>query len=355
MGLSNSDGNEMASPDGLRPKLKDVARIAGVGTATVDRVLNERGNVSEEVRRKVIETARAIGLRRQLPPSYKPLIRINLILTRPDLPLIARMAAEFRNLAKSFDRRMSLHVTTLTDEAPETIGAALRASDCNAVVVYAQNNILIHDAINELHARDIPVVSIISDLSGSKQLAYAGTNHHAAGRTTGYFVARMTPQDGSVIVVCSHLGFQSHAERIGGFREYLAEYAPHLAITRIVEGLDDRVRTRARLEAAFREHPEIMTVYNVGGANLGVRAAIEANILPERPLFVGHELTEHTTRMLREGLMTLTLDQSPRLQAQFSLDVLLDHFGYEGMPVARPYSSNVPIVLYGPENIPPVP
>lgn len=41
-----------------RPKLKDVARVAGVGTATVDRVLNERGNVSEEVRRKVIEAAR---------------------------------------------------------------------------------------------------------------------------------------------------------------------------------------------------------------------------------------------------------------------------------------------------------
>ena len=345
----------MARSDGPRPKLKDVARLAGVGTATVDRVLNERGNVSEDVRRKVIETARAIGLRRQLPPSYKPLIRINLILTRPDLPLIARMVAEFRNLAKSFDRRIKLHITTLPDEAPETICAALRDTDCNAVLVYAQNNVLIHGAIDDLHARGIPVVSLISDLSGSKQLAYAGTNHHAAGRTTGYFVARMIPKDGPVIVLCSHLGFQSHAERIAGFREYLSEHAPHLTIARIVEGLDDRVRARARLEAAFRELPDIVAVYNVGGANLGVRAAIEADILDERPLFIGHELTEHTTRMLREGLMTLTLDQNPRLQAQFSLDVLMDHFGYEGRPVARPYASNVPIVLYGPENIPPTP
>ena len=345
----------MTGPENPRPKLKDVARIAGVGTATVDRVLNERGNVSEEVRRKVIETARSIGLRRQLPPTYKPLIRINLILSRPDLPLVVRMAAEFRSLTKSIDRRISLHITTLPDDAPETVGAALSATDCNAVVVYAQNSVVIRDAIDELHARGVPVVSIISDMSGSKQLAYAGTDHHAAGRTTGYFVARMIPKNGLVIVLCSHLGFQSHAERIAGFREYLAEHTPHLTIARIVEGLDDRVRSRARLEAAFREMPEIVAVYNVGGANLGVRAAIEADILPQRPLFVGHELTEHTTRMLREGLMTLTLDQSPRLQAQFSLDVLLDHFGYEGVPVARPYTSNVPIVLYGPENIPPTP
>jgi len=343
----------MVAPDKPRPSLRDVALIAGVGIATVDRVLNERGNVSEAVRRKVIEAARTIGLRRQLPPSYKPLIRINLIIVRPDLPLLARIAEEFRSVTKSIDRRVSLHITTLPNEAPETIAAAMRRTNGNAVVVYAENNAVIRDAVDDLYARDIPVVSIISDLSGSKQLAYAGTNHHAAGRTTGYFVARMIPQAGPVVVLCSHLGFQAHAERIAGFRAYLTEHAPHLTIVRIVEGYDDRARSRARLEAAFREIPDIVAVYNVGGANLGVRGAIEADILAKRPLFVGHELTEHTTRMLREGLMTLTVDQSPRLQAQFSLDVLLDHFGYEGISVAKPYISDVPIVLYGPENIPP--
>lgn len=345
----------MAEQNGSRPKLKDVARIAGVGTATVDRVLNERGNVSEEVRRKVIKAAREVGLRRQLPPTYKPLIRINVILARPSLPLLQRMAAEFRGLAKSFDRRVSLNITTLPDEAPETISAALRATEGNAVVVYAQDNALIRDAIAALHARDIPVITIISDLATSKRLAYAGTDHHAAGRTTGFFVSRMIPDGGPVVVLCNHQGFQSHADRIAGFRQYLAEQAPHLTIARIVEASDDRVRARALLEAAFRDIPDIVAVYNVGAANLGVRAAIEADILPKRPLFVGHELTEHTVRMLREGLMTLALDQSPRLQAQFSLDVLLDHFGYEGMPVAHPYLSTVPIVLYGPENIPPTP
>ncbi len=344
----------MASRDKPRPNFKDVARIASVGTATVDRVLNERGNVSEAVRRKVIEAVRSIGLRRQLSAAYKPLIRINLIIVRPDLPLLARIVADFRSITKSIDRRVSLHITTLPNDAPETVAAAMRTTNCNFVVIYAENCAVIRDANEDLHARDIPVVSVISDLSGSRQLAYAGTNHHAARRTTGYFVARMILQAGPVVVLCSHLGFQAHAERIAGFRENLTEHAPHLTIVRIVEGFDDRARSRARLEAAFREIPDIVAVFNVGGANLGVRATIESDILAKRPLFVGHELTEHTTGMLRERLMTLTLDQSPRLQAQFSLDVLLDHFGNEGIAVAKPYISDVPIVLYGPENIPPV-
>lgn len=343
----------MVGPDKKRPKLTDVARIAGVGTATVDRVLNERGNVSEEVRRKVIEAARAIGLRRQLPPSYKPLIRINLILARAYLPLLERIAAEFRSLTKPMSRQVSLHLSTLPDEAPETIGAALRSTECNAVVVYAQDSAVIRDAIEGLQARGIPVITIISDLPGSRRLAYAGTDHRAAGRTVGFFLARMIPNGGPIVILCNHLGFQSHSERIMGLRGYLEQHAPALTIVRVVEGLDDRLRSQARLEATFRENRDIVAVYNVGAANLGVRAAIEADLLHSRPAFFGHELTEHTTRMLREGLMTLALDQSPRLQAQYSLDVLLDHFGYEGVPVARPYTSNVPIVLYGPENIPP--
>jgi LacI family transcriptional regulator len=336
-----------------RPRLIDVAKLAGVGTATVDRVLNERGNVSEEVRLKVIEAARSVGLRRQLPPSYRPRIRINLILARPDLPLLEKMAAEFRSLAKSIDRRVGLQITTLVDERPESIATALKVTDCDAVIVYAQNNSIIRDAIAELELRDIPVVTIISDLHDSKRLAYAGTDHYASGRTAGYFIGQMRPQRGHVAVLCNHLGFESHARRIAGLRDYLGEHAPHLSISHIIEGADDRVRSRALLSAAFEEDPKILAVYNVGAANLGVRAALKAIDPSDLPLFVGHELTVHTTRLLREGLMTLAIDQNPRLQAQFAFDILLDHFGFESIPIKRPYVSDVPIILYGPENIPP--
>lgn len=342
----------MAGKRGRRPTLSDVAQLAGVGPATVDRVLNERGNVSEEVRRKVIDAARALGLKRQLPPEYHPTIRLELILARPELPLLDRMATEFRRLARSSERTLSLHVTTLAEEDPDTLAQTMVATRCTAVAVYAQDHPVIRLAIARLWRRGVPVITIISDLPNSDRLAYAGTDHHAAGRTAGYFLSHMVPEGGPLVVLCNHLGFQSHAERVAGLREYLQDAAPHLTIARIVEGQDDRVRSRARLEAAFRDMPDIVGVYNVGAANLGVRAAIESGILPRRPVFIGHELTQHTEAMLRDGIMTLTLDQSPRLQAQFTLDVLMDHFGYEDVAVPRPYRSTVPIVLYGPEYLP---
>lgn len=336
----------------LRVTLHDVARLAGVGSATVDRVINERGNVSDDVRQKVLQAARDLGLKRLLPVSHHRMVRINVILARPELPLIRRMGVEFRRLSDRMDHSVSIHRTTLDDESPTTIAQALLQSPCDAAVVYAQDHQLIRDAIADLAARRKPVVTMISDLPGSARLAYAGTDHTKAGRSAGYFLTRMA-QPGPVIVLCNHLGFQSHAERVRGLTDNLATHAKGFTVARIVEGGDDAVRSEARLKDAFRGYPGTVAVYNVGAANRGVVAAIRANLLHQLPVFIGHELTTFTWQSLRAGLMTLTIDQSPELQAQFAIDVLLNHFSFAGaMHVVPPYMSTVPIVLYGPENLP---
>ena len=82
-------------------------------------------------------------------------------------------------------------------------------------------------------------------------------------------------------------------------------------------------------------------------------AAIRADVLHARPVFIGHGPTPFTAQILREGLMTLTIDQSPESQAQFANEVLLHHFGFTGAAhITPPYASTVPFVLYGPENLP---
>lgn len=335
-----------------RITLQDVATRAGVGSATVDRVINERGQVREEITRRVLAAARELGLRRVLPESHHGMIRINVILARPELPLINRMGIEFRRLGHRMGQSVVIHRTVLDDEAPDTIATALLRSPCDAAIVYAQDHPVIHQAIAEMDVGHKPVVTMISDLPGSRRLAYAGTDHVKAGRSAGYFLTRMTPP-GKVILLCNHLGFQSHAERLHGLRDFLTEAGNHHTVAQVVEGGDDAIRSEARLKSAFADHPGAVAIYNVGAGNRGVVAAIQADILANRPTFIGHELTQFTWGILRAGLMTLTIDQNPELQAQFALDVLLNHFGYDhATHVEPPYGSTVPIVLYGPENLP---
>lgn len=323
----------------------------------MDRVLNERGNVSDDVRKQVIDAARELGLRRLLPSAYRRTVRVNVILSRVDLPLLGRMATEVGRLGQRFDKAIAIHRTLLKDEKPDNVAKAMRQGTFDAVIVCAPDHPVIHEAIAWLHRRDCPVVTLISDVPGSDRLAYAGTDHHKAGRSAAYFMGRMVQaSEGKVIVLRHDIGFQAHAERLQGFADQLAADGPGLTLAEVVQGGDDALLSEAKLKEAFQRHPETIGIYNAGGANRGVIAAMAAGILPRRPLFIGHELTGFTWRCLRDGLMTLTIDQSPELQAQYALEVVMHHYGFEGaLHAAPPYVSDVPIVLYGPQNLPDVP
>jgi LacI family transcriptional regulator len=339
-----------------RVTLSDVATRAAVGSATVDRVLHERGNVSAAVRKRVLDAARELGLKRILPSSHHRILRVNVILARPERPLITRMGVEMRRLAQRLDSRISLHRTILNYESPEAIADALMRGNFDAVIVDAPDHALIHRAIDDLARQNRPVVTIISDVPGSARLAYAGTDHYKAGRSAAYFLGRMTPPaatPGKVIILCHQIGFQAHAERIRGLTDHLKAEVPHLVLAEIVRGGDDPVLSEIVLKEAFHRHPETVCIYNAGAGNRGVIAAVRADILPCRPNFVGHELTAFTYQCLKEGSMTLTIDQNPELQAQYALEVLMNHFGFDGANHAvPPYVSTVPIVLYSPQNLP---
>jgi LacI family transcriptional regulator len=342
-----------------RATLADVAALAGVGSATVDRALNERGNVSPAVRKRVLDAAREVGLRRILPSSHHRTLRVNVILARAERPLIARMAVEMRRLSQRLDSAISIHRTILKYESAEAIAEAMTTGGFDAIIVDAPDDPLIHHAIDDLMRRSCPVVTIISDVPGSARLAYAGTDHYKAGRSAGYFLGRMTAQTatpGKVMILCHHIGFQAHAERIRGLTDHLLNEVPHLTLGDIVRGGDDAVMSEIKLKDAFRRHPETVCIYNAGAGNRGVVAAIRAAVLARPPIFIGHELTAFTYQSLRDGSMTLTIDQSPELQAQYALEVLMNHFGFDGATHATPpYVSTVPIVLYGPQNLPDLP
>jgi len=146
--------------------------MTGFGIATVDRVLNERGNVAPQTAEKVLAVARRLKLKRILPASHRRLLRIQVILARPELPLIGRMGREFAKLAERVDRSIVIQRKVLKSEAPVLVAEQIRATKCDAIVVYAQEHDVIHAAVDEMFHRGVPVVTMISDLPNSSRLAY---------------------------------------------------------------------------------------------------------------------------------------------------------------------------------------
>ncbi|HBY1426516.1 TPA: LacI family DNA-binding transcriptional regulator, partial [Klebsiella pneumoniae] len=89
-----------------------LARQIGVGVATVDRVLNERGGVSPQTTRKVLQAAREAGLKRILPEEHRFPWQIEVFLSSNDSFFFPQLAQDFAAVADSLGyRRLTLHRT----------------------------------------------------------------------------------------------------------------------------------------------------------------------------------------------------------------------------------------------------
>jgi len=333
-------------------RVQDIARIAGVGVATVDRVLNERGNVSQTTAEKVLAIARQLNMKRVLPVSHHRLLRIEALLPRPELPLISRMNEELACLARRMGRSVVIHRTVIPTDNPRAVAKLIRDSQANGLIFYSQENPEIHQAIEMAHQRGTPVVTIFSDLPRSNRLAYAGSDPYVAGRTAGYFMAKMASRTGSVAVLCSCSSVHGHEQRRRGFGAALKTYGAGLEVTDVIEGGDDSVKSEILLRQTFADRRDLVGIYNVGAANDAVGNWLRRCFEGERPIFIGHELTHETRPMLRDGTMALAIDQNPEQQARFAVEVLLHHFGHErARHLTTPYKSEVSFRLFTPENI----
>jgi LacI family transcriptional regulator len=334
-------------------RLADIAKMTGLGIATIDRVLNERGNVSEKTTQIVLSAAKRLNVKRILPSPHHRLLRIEALLARPELPLITRLNQEFARQAQRIDKSVIIQRTILKSDGPALVAKAIEETKCDGVVMYTQAHPLIHEAIAKCKARGVAMISILSDLPDSERLAYAGMDHYSGGRTAAQFMAWTIREPGAIIAIGDHFGFRAHKERVEGLRDGLHDYAPRLMVTEVIAAGDDSALSERLLLQSFKGHSRVAGVYSVGAATDACGRAIKAAFPEKPPVFVGFELTEESRRLLLDGTMTLVIDQNPEHQARFALDVFTHHFGYTENPwLEPPYRSDIAFRLFTRESLP---
>jgi LacI family transcriptional regulator len=163
--------------------MRDVAARAGVGIATVDRVLNERGSVRVDTARRVIEAARSLGLRRTLPAPYARRLRLDVLLARLETPFCARLQQAFTRITATLDRSVVVQRCTLDQTKPRLVAQRIRDSAADGLILYCEEHPAILEAVGGLATRRLPIVCLTTDLPTAPRLAYVGIDHTRAGRT----------------------------------------------------------------------------------------------------------------------------------------------------------------------------
>nr|WP_210304867.1 LacI family DNA-binding transcriptional regulator [Rhizobium sp. BK212] len=308
--------------------LKDVAREAGVGTATVERVLNNRGGVRPETVEKVFLAARRLEYRQSLPVAHRGLIRIEVILVRPETSFYSRLNRAFERIAASLDDSIVVHRTFVRENEPAQFARYIANPTArrSALIVVAPDHADVVTSVRKAAGLGIPVVQIMT--RPAPELPYVGIDNYAAGRTAAHYMSGMLAQrPGSFVALCHSGAYENHKERIRGFSAYLSDHASNEhRFIEVMFDLDDEHNAIELLQAALRREPGIIGVYSAGGDNKGVARVLAAN-KAGRPFWVGHELTGQTQDYLRRGIMSIVLDQAPEVQARRSIDLALNRLG----------------------------
>lgn len=315
-----------------RPTFADIARNAGVGTATVERVLNGRGGVRPATVERVLAAARALDYPRRLPEVHRGILRIEVILVLPETTFYRRLSRAFERIAATLDPVVRVH-RTFADESDLPAIAALIASGERrraGLILAVPDHPSIRAAV-EAVAPALPVVHVVTRAHPELGELVAIDNY-AAGRTAGHFLTRMQRRPGGLVAI-GHPIYQVHRERLRGFSDYLTQAAGPQALRWVGFGQDEARRCGDVMHRALETWPDLVGVYNVGAGTRAVADVLRRHPRGRDVFYVGHELSDASVEALRDGSMRIVLDQAPEAQARRSIDIMLNRLGLLKMPV----------------------
>ena len=332
--------------------IKEIALQAGVSVATVDRVLNQRPGVRSHTQRRVTQAMQELEQQSAQVGLVGRKFLIDVVMEAPDrFTRVVRQAldTEMPRLHPAvFRARYQLdECRPLADWVSTLQGIARRGS--HGVLLKAPDVPEITQAIEHLHSRGIPVITLVTDLAHSRRVAYVGMDNRASGETAAYMLGQwLTAPNAEVLVSLSSNRFQGEEEREMGFRLAMRQRYPHLGIREISEGQGLHQATVHLVQQQLRLWPQIAAVYSIGGANTAILQAFKDLGRPCRA-FIGHDLDEDNLQLLKSGHISAVLHHDLRHDARAACLQILQAQGVGPKGLAATLSS---VQVITPYNLP---
>lgn len=333
--------------------IKDVARIAGVSKGTVDRVVHNRGEVSDESRRRVLEVIERIG--------YQPNIYASMLASRRKR-LIACLVPSFRpgefwelvynGILRSKREEGSLNIEIELfsydqfdeDSFRETCARLLDRSPGGVIMAPMYR----HSATQltaELTMRSIPYIFIDSRLENTGYLAFFGMSMYHSGYQGGSLLLDCRDESGVLIAGVEQPGRSNNtaSERRRGFLAYLEEHHPACTVYEESIRPYDTAHTVKTLDTFFAAHPEVRCTITFSSRVHLMAAYLEHRRMRDCRL-VGYDMLGRNLDALRKGFCKYLITNVPEMQVYHGIRALAEYLALHKAPAVRDHFSPIDIL-----------
>ena len=324
-----------------------IAQAAGVGVATVDRVLNRRAPVRSLTEQKVLAAARELGYRltqahsQAIPTLAEAPLRVSFIL------LPARYSF-YQQLGEALNQQLKMqqpqgrepelcwHDIHEVDAVAQSLRQLAQRSDVIALV--ALDHPLIRHAIQDVSRLGVRVYALFSDFSPCEHAGFIGIDNQKAGRTAAWMAQHLLRKPGCVGVLLGDHRFTCQESSEISFRSYLRESGIRQRVLEPLKTFESSEGGYQATRQLLETHDDLVMIYAPCGGIEGVVRALresgrrEIDLLCHGPL-PGDELA------LIDGTVTLMLRHRLDAMAEAVINTCLntrseqpDHFAQVTVP-----------------------
>lgn len=314
-------------------RIKDIAEISGVSTGTVDRILHNRGKVSEEARKKVDKVLKEI--------DYHPNLIARSLALKKNYRILVLMPrfeeGEYWEIISSGIDKAEKELSNYNIEVERMYFDQYDKSSFDALVNHIDEEefhgalvatVFMESAIALTHKLDIfkiPYVLIDAYIENTNCLCYFGTNSY----DSGYIAAKLMfeqirPNDNISIFRFIRKGDSYSMQvmkREEGFRNYLSEHNYTGTIYPVHIHADDLERNLDLLDSFFEQHPNVHA-----GIIFNSRVHVLCDYFTHRQQdgfkLIGYDILDKNVHYLNQGIVTHLIAQRPEVQGFNSIRAL---------------------------------
>lgn len=317
--------------------IKDIARMAGVSIATVDRVLHDRGKVSTKNLKAVTEAIETLNynpnqIARALV-SRKSKLKIGLVLPNVESDFwneIILGAEQAQKDLSPFGVELISDYTYNYDLADQVKSIdRLLAEDVQGLLI-----VPLYDGFgNEIDhhiPEEIPYGTVIDDLPRSHRLFHIGPNDFALGGLAARLTDLYCKGSGNIVILAPNHALIETQNRISGFVSKINQEALDLNILRIVPipGKTEKMmydNIQERTTGCLSECPDINAFYVTNGLTEWCAAAVDQYNSVKKPIIIGHEFTSRSYDYISRGLIHAAIYQRPAQQIIRAIHMMYDY------------------------------
>ncbi|WMJ23936.1 LacI family DNA-binding transcriptional regulator [Paludicola sp. MB14-C6] len=320
--------------------IRQIAELAGVSRGTVDRVLNNRGGVSQEAEKTIKRIAKELNYKpnlmaKALANSQKG-TTIGVLVNSGGNPFFDKVLL---GIAKAQEEIAGFHIKVKKVELTgynieKQLYAINQLVDLqiSGLVITPINDSTIAEKLNEVNNKGIPVVTLNADITGIEKLGFVGCNYEKSGQTAGELLGQITQGNATVGILTGSNKMLGHTMRVDGFQQVIEQSYPNITVARILETFDDDQIAYEQTKKLLLENQSINALYYcAGGIDGGIKAVLELGYAHKLKIITVDD-TDNIKQYLYQGIVNATVCQQPFKQGYDAIKLVFNKLIYNQLP-----------------------